>query len=212
MTAINYYFDQHDLLHPYTHCLPANPDTLPPDNASRSTPEFKAGFWPCWNGASWYLAEDHRAAKAYDPETGAEVKICAFGPWPENLTGLPKPGPAYRWDGDGWVYDLSLDRPGPDYDWDEDAGQWIRKRFTKKDFLLLCGIRQVAALNAAISAGSAMAKTVHDLLFASEYIDVSDPATGQLVQLLTTPEAGSVLTAAQAAEILKSAPYDQSQQ
>lgn len=100
-------------------------------------------------------------------------------------------------------------RPGRDYDLVDD--QWVRHRFTKKAFLLLCGISQVAALNAAINAGNTLAKTVHDLLAVSDYIDVTDPDTIQLVQLLTTTEAGSVLTAKQAAEILKGVPYDGSQ-
>lgn len=100
-------------------------------------------------------------------------------------------------------------RPGDDYDLVD--GQWMRHRFTKKDFLLLCGIAQVAALNTAINAGNALAKTVHDLLSVSDYIDVTDPDTTALVNLLTTAEAGSVLTAKQAAEILKGVPYDGSQ-
>lgn len=211
MSEINYYFDLTDPLQPYTHCLAANTGSLPPANATRLAPEIAVGFWPCWNDKSWHLVEDHRLDKVYDLVTGAKSKIDALGPLPKTLTNIPRPGSAYRWGGEGWTYDPSLDPPSSDHDWDESTAQWIKKRFSKKDFLLLCGIMRVAALNAAISAGNALAKTVHDLLFASEYIDVTDENTGQLVQILTTTEAGSVLTEAQAAEILKGVPYDGSQ-
>lgn len=106
----------------------------------------------------------------------------------------------------GELAEIEDQRPGDDYDLVD--SQWVRHRFTKKDFLLLCGIPRVAALNAAINAGNVLAKTVHDLLFASEYIDVTDPDTVQMVQLLTTAEAGSVLTAEQATDILKGTIYD----
>lgn len=205
--TINYYYDPGQAFCPFTHSLPANPGTLPPVNATRLEPEFAANFWPCWNGENWYLVEDHRQTETYDKATGAATKTEALGPLPANLTIIPKPGPAYRWGGGDWIYDPGLDPPSPDHVWDEPAGRWVKIRFTKKEFLLLCGIPQVAGLNAAINAGNVMAKTVHDLLFASEYIDVTDQATIQMVGLLTTEEAGSVLTAAQAAEILKGAPY-----
>lgn len=97
--------------------------------------------------------------------------------------------------------------PGPDYQ--KIDGAWVKTRFSKKDFLLLCGIPLVTALNTAINAGNALAKTVHDLLFASEYIDLTDPATIQMLQLLTTAEAGGVLTEAQAQTILKGVIYEE---
>jgi|GEM_PF-2976333 len=96
--------------------------------------------------------------------------------------------------------------PGDDYIFRD--GDWWKLRFSKKDFLLLCGLPQIVKLNTAISAGNALAQTVHDLLFAADYIDVTDPATIQMVQMLTTEAAGSVLTAEQAAAILQGVKYE----
>ena len=96
--------------------------------------------------------------------------------------------------------------PGPDYV--RRDGDWWKIRFTKKEFLLLCGLPQVIALEAAIGGGNARAKAVHTLLMAAEYIDVTDPDTGLMVQLLTTEAGGSVLTAGQAAELLKGVRYE----
>jgi hypothetical protein len=97
--------------------------------------------------------------------------------------------------------------PGPDYIKRND--EWWKVRFSKKDFLLLCGIAQVTALNTAISSGNALAKTIHDFLFASEFIDVADPATVQMVQMLASSAAGSVLTNEDAARILQGVKYVQ---
>ena len=203
----NYYFDPASPLKPYTHSLPANPDSLPPPNATRLTPEMAAGFWPCWDGESWVQVEDHRSQKAYDKKTGAEVGIEAVGPLPDTLTGIPWPGPAYRWDGSGWVYDISMDSPGPEYEWRDN--EWWKVRFSKKDFLLLCGIPQIAHLNT-VRRDNAMAETVYTLLMAADFIDVTDPATAQMVGLLATGAAGNVLTAEDAARILAGRKYVES--
>jgi len=97
--------------------------------------------------------------------------------------------------------------PGSAYE--KRSGQWWKIRFSKKDFLLLCGLNQVAALNTAINNKNALAKTVHDLLFASDFIDVTDPATIQMVHILASPEAGAILSAEQAAEVLKGQLYEE---
>jgi len=97
-------------------------------------------------------------------------------------------------------------RPGPDYDLID--GQWIRRRFSKKDFLLFCGLSKVVALNASINAGNALAKTVHDLLFAAEYIDLSDPATAQMLSLLADEQTGNIFSAEEVAAILKGQAYE----
>ena len=90
--------------------------------------------------------------------------------------------------------------PGPDH---EKCGEdWWKVRFSKKDFLLLCGIPQIAALNT-VRRDNAMAETVYTLLMAADFIDVTDPATVQLVGLLATGSAGNVLTAADVARILQ---------
>lgn len=59
---INYYFNKNGI---YTHNLPANPNTLPPDNALRIAPEFQEGFYPIINSTkdAWLQIEDHRQHK-----------------------------------------------------------------------------------------------------------------------------------------------------
>lgn len=117
------------------------------------------------------------------------------------------PGPAYDLDrvGRQWVYNIEKDSPGPEYRLLD--GAWVRIIFSKKDFLLKCGLPQVIKLNTVIADNNPLAKTVHDFLLASEYIDLTDPATAQLVAVLTTEEAGSVLTGDEAAQILQGVPY-----
>ena len=97
--------------------------------------------------------------------------------------------------------------PGPDYE--KRGDDWWKVRFSKKDFLLLCGIPQVIKLEAVISAGNSTAKAVHTLLMAADYIDVTDPATVQMVGLLATEAAGNVLTAEDAARILQGVKHEE---
>lgn len=97
--------------------------------------------------------------------------------------------------------------PGPDY---EKRGEnWWQIRFSKKDFLLLCGVPQVIKLEAVKASGNAAAQAVYTLLMASEYIDVTDPATIQLLEMLASSDAGNVLTAEDAARILQGVKYDE---
>lgn len=95
--------------------------------------------------------------------------------------------------------------PGSDYE--KRGDNWWQIRFTRKEFLLHCGIQQVILFNTRVIEGNAIAKTVHDLLFASEYIDVNDSDTINLVNLLTTEVGGEVLTAEDATRILQGAKY-----
>lgn len=58
---MNHYFDITHPMHPYTHSLPANPGTIPPDNAMRGEqPAIKEGFWPCEKNGAWVDVEDNR--------------------------------------------------------------------------------------------------------------------------------------------------------
>jgi hypothetical protein len=85
----------------------------------------------------------------------------------------------------------------------EQRGDSLYKiKFTKKEFLLWCGLESIVKLNLAIDGGNMTAKTVHDLLFAAEFIDVTDADTKQMVNILTTGAAESVLTTEEAARIL----------
>lgn len=185
----NYYFDPANSLKPYTYCLEANSGSLPPANATRLEPEMKDGFWPCWDGEKWIKIEDHRDLEGW--LDGQPFTIESLGPLPEEFSQVAPEVPF---------------NPGSDYE--ERDGEWWKIRFTKKEYLLLCGIAQVGALNAAINAGNVLAKTIHDLLMAADYIDVTDLDTIQMVQLLTTEPAGSVLTAEQAADILQGVKYE----
>jgi len=88
----------------------------------------------------------------------------------------------------------------PDYDLIND--QWVKVRYTRKDFMLWCGFERIAHLNAVIATGNVVAGTVKDLLMASEYISLQDLATAQMLGLLSTPEGGNILTAEDVGRIL----------
>lgn len=90
-------------------------------------------------------------------------------------------------------------RPGDDHELVD--GQWMKARFSKKEFLLWCGLEQIIKLNATRQVNP-MAETVYTLLMAAEFIDVTDPATVQMVQLLATEAAGEILSAEDVARIL----------
>ena len=162
-----------------------------------------------WQGENGWLefndGQPNQALATEDFDTAVKPFVEVFQAEATRLDSCP--GPAHEWDEQAgqWVYRLELDSPGGDYSLID--GRWIKVRFSKKDFLLLCGIPQVAALNGAINAGNLMAKTIHDLLFAAEYIDVTDPATIQMVGLLASETAGHVLTQEQAATILQGVPH-----
>lgn len=96
---------------------------------------------------------------------------------------------------------------GPEYE--KRGSDWWKVRFSKKDFLLLCGLPQVAALNASINSGNVMAKTIHDLLMSAEFIDVTDQATVEMMRLLTTEAGGLVFTADQAAFVLQGVKHEE---
>lgn len=95
--------------------------------------------------------------------------------------------------------------PGPDY---EKIGEaWVKVRFSRKDFMLHCSPELWMKLNAVKDAGNALAKFVHDLVTCADFVDVRDPATIEMVNLLTTEAAGKVLSTADAERILKGLPY-----
>lgn len=77
----NHYFDASHPLHPYTHTLPAMPDTLAPDDALRKKlPKSKDGFHFGEKGGSWVYIEDHRGKEGY--VDGKPFTIADFGPYP----------------------------------------------------------------------------------------------------------------------------------
>ncbi len=209
-----YYYDENGI---YTGPGLAPPSPLEPGRflipakaALVEPPEAGPGQSPVWNGVAWELKPDFRGQTGYNIQTGQEVKIKNIGPWPADLSPEPKPGAAYAWDSENaqWRYSLELDSPGSEYRFMD--GSWIKIRFTKKEFLLVCGLDQVVKLNAAINSGNTLAKTVHDLLMSSEYIDVTDPTTGTMLELLTTIEGGQIMSPDQVEEILKGRSYERS--
>ena len=101
---INYYFDNTNELKPFTHQLDATDDTLAPDNALRIAPEFKEGFWPCFNNNEWVLVEDHRDKTVYNIETKSSAKVDYIGSIKEGFT-LLEPFQFSRWNGKKWVLD-----------------------------------------------------------------------------------------------------------
>ncbi len=93
---------------------------------------------------------------------------------------------------------------GPDYE--KRGDDWYKIRFTKKEFLLLCGLEKVAALNAGAKENPMLA-AVHDILMASEFIDVSDQDTIRLVGLLASEAGGNILSAVDTARIFGGLKY-----
>lgn len=95
--------------------------------------------------------------------------------------------------------------PYADYEFID--GEWIRVRYTKKAFMLWCGVEKIAALNAIKASGNVMVETVKDLLMAADYIDIQDPDTIQMINLLATPMGGNIMTVDDVTRILSGEPY-----
>ena len=94
---------------------------------------------------------------------------------------------------------------GADYAFIND--QWVKVRYSKKEFMLWCGVEKMMALNTAITAGNALVETVKDLLMAADYIDLRDPDTIHMVYLLASTEGGNILSGGDAARILAGEVY-----
>ena len=196
----NHYFDATASFHPYVGSLDAREGSIAPDNALRvdlpfaftgdgtpkkeNVPSEYKGFWPCEEDGIWILAEDHRGEQGY--VDGKSVTIKDVGPLPDGWSDTPPPQPFH---------------PGPDYEKQED-GTWLRIRYTRKDFMLWCGIDKLMQINAAIAEGNVMVETIKDLLMAAEYISIKDPDTVQMAHLLASPQGGSILTPDDVARIL----------
>ena len=77
----NYYFAENGA---YLSSAPANAGSMPPQNAVRTAPAFKDGFWPVrgQEGDEWVLVEDHRGRTGW--VNGTPTHIDALGPLPEN--------------------------------------------------------------------------------------------------------------------------------
>ncbi|WP_153712181.1 hypothetical protein [Eikenella corrodens] len=103
----NYYFDDTHPLRPYTYSAPANLGSLPPDNALRSDPGKRAGFWPCETDGKWQYLPDHRGKTAYQTSDGAAVEIADIGELPAGLTFAPRENHLQTWDAKAKAWVLS---------------------------------------------------------------------------------------------------------
>ena len=97
--------------------------------------------------------------------------------------------------------------PGPDYALIND--EWRKVRYSKKAFMLWCGIDKMAAVNAVIAAGNPLVETVKDLLMAADYIDVTDTDTIQMINMLATPQGGGIMDADDVIRILTGEAWQQ---
>lgn len=102
----NYYFDNTNELHPYTHQLDATEDTLPPDNALRIAPKEKKGFIPCEQDGEWVLVKNHREKTAYNIKTKEAIKIDYLGEIKDGFT-LLEPFEFCKWENNQWILDES---------------------------------------------------------------------------------------------------------
>lgn len=92
----NHYFDDAlDPGRPYTHSLPATPNTAPPDNALRGAlPDTSCpGFWPCECEGAWVQVEDHRGQQGWLNDQWQVIKV--VGPLPAGWS-TTAPEPALR--------------------------------------------------------------------------------------------------------------------
>ncbi|MEZ6853017.1 hypothetical protein [Halodesulfovibrio aestuarii] len=85
----NHYFNEQGY---YTYSGYANPDNLPPLNATREAPEQREGYCPKWSGETWEYVKDMRGTKYYLPD-GSEYEVTEIeGQLPEGAN-LTKPEP-----------------------------------------------------------------------------------------------------------------------
>lgn len=85
----NHYFDT---IGYYTYSGYANPDNLPPLNATREAPEQREGSCPKWNGNAWEYVGDMRGTKYYMPDGSTHEITEIEGQLPEGAS-LAKPVP-----------------------------------------------------------------------------------------------------------------------
>jgi len=155
-----------------------------PNNSTKTAPEQEDGYIPKWTGEVWVYVENHKGEQGY--LDGKPHTITEYGPRPSGWSADPPPPPF---------------NPGPDYEKQED-GTWLRVRYTKKDFMLWCGMDKLVLINAAIGQGNTLVKTVHDLLMAAEFVSIKDQDTVEMAHLLATEAGGSILTPDDVARIL----------
>lgn len=99
----NYYFDQSDPLHPFTHEAEATPGTFPPVNALRIKPEIIEGYKPCEKSGEWVQVEDHRGKEVYSTsDASVHETVEILGSIADGYTLLKPDTPWSIWNGQGW--------------------------------------------------------------------------------------------------------------
>jgi len=91
--------------------------------------------------------------------------------------------------------------PGPNFI-QRDNGEWYKVRYTRKEFVLWCGMDKFVALNHAIVNGNVLLLSLRTMMEISEYISLLDDDTKYFVTVMTTPEGGNILTDQDAVRIL----------
>jgi hypothetical protein len=81
---------------------------LAPGQALDEPPSGREGYAVVRINGAWELIEDHRGV-VYRTSDGSDVTYVELGELPRDLTSLPRPGPAYKWDGTTWVFDQTTD-------------------------------------------------------------------------------------------------------
>lgn len=152
---------------------------------------------------AWSLRPDFRGKQGLNLQTGETVVISELGSWPDSLV----PYEIQNEDGSFVINPVVEEFLRLRDQYTLKDGVWYQTRFTKKEFLLWCGLDKLALLNKIISEGNFMAKSVYDLVFASEYVDVADKDTIELVGMLASAEI-AIFSNEDVARILKGRPKD----
>ncbi|CDL87196.1 tail fiber assembly protein [Xenorhabdus cabanillasii] len=101
----NYYFDKNKNYQPFTFITEATPGSFPPENAVRTKPPTRTGYWPCMIDTEWQLLPDNRGKTIYNITTQQSV-VCQDVVIPDGYTELVPKTPFDHWDGKQWVTDL----------------------------------------------------------------------------------------------------------
>ncbi|CAM3293734.1 hypothetical protein XNC1_3064 [Xenorhabdus nematophila ATCC 19061] len=153
----NYYFDETQSHRPFTFITEASPGSYPPDNAIRTAPQTRNGYWPCLIDGQWELLPDHRGKIVYSTTTRQSLR-CEEVIMPEGYTDLVPQTLFDNWDGKDWVTDLAAQQV---YD--------IQRAEDEKRQLLRAATEKIAICQDAIELGMAMEEEQASLMAWRKY-------------------------------------------